>query len=94
MPTPVGFTKEKTWGTHSGYIIAHTKQYSGLQAYHRGFRHVVQGRSRMTADPRISIHNAGTEHDDISPPVQALLAPNAKRREVFGGGLEGWPIHS
>ena len=33
---------------------------------------------------------AGTEHVGFSPTRQTLLAPSAKRREVFGESHEGW----
>ena len=34
-------------------------------------------------------YNAGTEHVGFSPTRQTLLAPSAKRREVFGESREG-----
>ena len=34
-------------------------------------------------------YNAGTEHVGLSPTRQKLLAPCAKRREVFGESNEG-----
>ena len=48
----------------------------------------MHGRSRMTIDPRI-FTNAGREHVGFSPTKQTLLAPSAKRREVFGESHEG-----
>ena len=47
----------------------------------------VHGRSRMIVDLRP--YYAGTEHIGFSPTMQALLAPSAKRREVFGESHEG-----
>ena len=44
----------------------------------------MHGRSRMTIDPRIP-----AEHVGFSPTRQILLAPSAKRREVFGESHEG-----
>ena len=46
----------------------------------------MRSRSRMTIDPR---YYAATEHVEFSPTRQTLLAPNAKRREVFGVSHEG-----
>ena len=46
----------------------------------------VNGRSRITKDPRIA---TGTEHVGFSPTRQTLLAPSAKRREVFDESYEG-----
>ena len=46
----------------------------------------MHGRSRMTIDP---LYNARKEHVGFSPAGQTLLAPSAKRREVFGESHEG-----
>ena len=35
------------------------------------------------------LYNAGTEHVGYSPTRQTLLAPSAKRREMFGESHEG-----
>ena len=50
---------------------------------------VVHGRSRMTIR-RSHPYNAGTEDVGFSPTRQILLAPSAKRREVFDESHEGW----
>ena len=34
-------------------------------------------------------YNVGTEHVGFSPTTHPLLAPNAKRRQVFGESHEG-----
>ena len=49
---------------------------------------LVHDRSRMTIDP-LHPYYAGTEHVGPSPTRQTLLAPRAKRREVFGESHEG-----
>ena len=52
-----------------------------------GGTHFVHGRSRMA--PRSShLYYAGAEHVGFSPTRQTLLAPSAKRREVFGESHE------
>ena len=43
---------------------------------------IMHGRSRMTIDP-LHPYNAGTEHVGFSSTRQTLLAPSAKRCEVF-----------
>ena len=48
-----------------------------------GYSVFMNGYSRMTTDPRTPT-NAGTEYVGFSPTRQTLLAPSAKRREVFG----------
>ena len=49
----------------------------------------MHGRSRMTIAIRPSHpYYAGTEHVGFSPTRQTLLAPSAKRREVFGESHE------
>ena len=48
-----------------------------------GYTQFVHGRSRMTIRPSHPYY-AGTEHVGFSPTRQTLLAPRAKRREVFG----------
>ena len=51
---------------------------------------VMHGRSRMTIWYRPSHpYDVRTEHVRFSPTRQALLAPSAKRREVFGESHEG-----
>ena len=62
---------------------------SGGSGTTRGGTQFVHGRSRMTVDPRIPTIYAATEHVGFSPTRQTLLAPSAKRREVFGESLEG-----
>ena len=52
-----------------------------------GCTQFVHGRSRMTINPRI-FTNAGRERVGFSPTRQTLLAPSAKRREVFGESHE------
>ena len=50
----------------------------------------IHGRSGMTVAIRpLHPYNAGTEHVGFSPTRQTLLAPSAKRREVFSGSHEG-----
>ena len=55
----------------------------------------MHGRSRMTIDPRVPTLPR-TEHVGFSPTRQALLAPTAKLRDVFGephergGGERPW----
>ena len=50
----------------------------------------MHGRSGMTIWCRPSHpYNGGTEHVGFSPTRQALLAPSAKRREVFDRSHEG-----
>ena len=49
---------------------------------------IVHGRDRMTIRPSHP-YNPGTEHVGFSPTPQTLLAPSAKRREVFGSRLKG-----
>ena len=50
----------------------------------------MHGRSRMVIAVRPSHpYNGGTEHVGFSPARQALLAPSAKRREVFDGLHKG-----
>ena len=53
----------------------------------RGCTHVMHGGSRMTVAPSHP-HTAGKEHVEYSPNGRALLAPSAKRREVFGESHE------
>ena len=48
-----------------------------------GLLDTIHGRSRMTMDPRIPTLPR-KEHVRFSPTRQTLLAPSAKRREVFG----------
>ena len=51
---------------------------------------LMHGRTGITIAIRPSHpYNAGTEHVGFSPTRQALLAPSAKRREVFGESHEG-----
>ena len=50
---------------------------------------IINGRSRMTIDPRIP-NDARTEHVVFSPTRKTLLAPSAKRREVSGESHERW----
>ena len=50
---------------------------------------VVHGRSRMTIR-RSHPYNAGTEDVGFSPTRQILLAPSAKRWEVFDESDEEW----
>ena len=47
---------------------------------------MMHGRSRKTIYPRIPIM---PEHVGFSPTRQTLLAPSAKRREVFGESHKG-----
>ena len=54
-----------------------------------GCTRCVHGRSRMAVDPRIPTIYAGTEHVAFPPTRQTLLAPRAKRREVFGESHQG-----
>ena len=49
----------------------------------------MHGRSRMIIYPRTPLYNTGTGHVGFPPTRQALLAPSAKRREVFGESREG-----
>ena len=49
----------------------------------------MHGRSRVAIDPRIPTIYAGTEHVGFSATRQTMLAPSAKRREVFGESHEG-----
>ena len=52
----------------------------------------MHGRTRLTIAIRPShtyTYNARTEHVGFSPTRQALLAPSAKRREVFAESHEG-----
>ena len=51
---------------------------------------LMHSRSPMTIAIRPSHpYNGGTEHVGFPPTRQALLAPSAKRREVFGESHEG-----
>ena len=52
-----------------------------------GCARYVHGRSRMTIDPRI-LTMPGRSTSGL-PTTQALLAPSAKRREVFGSRMKG-----
>ena len=56
-----------------------SKTWAFIQQGVGGCTQFVHGRTRMTID-----HYAGTEHVGFSQTRQALLAPSAKRREVFG----------
>ena len=48
------------------------------------------GRSGMTIAIRpLHPYNAGTNHVGFSPTRHTLLAPSARRREVFGESHEG-----
>ena len=55
-----------------------------------GCTNFMHGRSGMTiATSPSHSHNAATEHIGFSPTRQTLLAPKAKRREMFGESREG-----
>ena len=54
----------------------------------RGGVHFVHGGSRMTVDPRIPTL-PGWSASCFHQPGRHLLAPSAKRREVFGESHEG-----
>ena len=45
--------------------------------------------SRMTVDPRIPTIPERSMSVGVAPTKQTLLAPSAKRREVFGESHEG-----
>ena len=60
----------------------------GVEGGGRACTQFVHGRSRMTINPEHPYY-AGTEHVGFSPTRQTLLAPSAKRREVFGESHEG-----
>ena len=49
---------------------------------------IMHGRSRMTIDPRIPTM-PGRSTSGFRRPGRHLLAPSAKRREVFGESHEG-----
>ena len=73
---------------------AHRQQFPLLGPRDRGQKRVgggvlviMHGPSGMAIDSYP--YNAGTEHAWFSPTRQTLLAPNAKRREVFGESPEG-----
>ena len=55
----------------------------------RGVLTIMHGRSRMYDRRPWHPYNAGTEQVGFSPTRQALLAPSARRREVFGESHEG-----
>ena len=55
-----------------------------------GYSIFMHGRSRMTIWYRPSHpYNAGTTHVGFSPTRHTLLAPSAKRRDVFGESHAG-----
>ena len=59
----------------------------GERVWGRVYSVLLRGRSRMAI--AIRPYNTGTEHVGLSPTRQTLLAPSAKRREVFGESHEG-----